>query len=143
MTKNILTKEDIKRIWDNLIVISWDNATEIIAGGGIRPIIMSNGYSASLSLDILSERVSMYHLSVNSADGNPDPIVAENMAREIIGEGYFPLTVGKISGCIQFMNEKKHVDNQDIKGDRKKEARKKEAKRGKRKIEEKGKSKEM
>lgn len=126
MTKKILTKEDIKRVWDNIVVISWNNVTEIIAGGGIRSIIVSNGYSVSLSLDVLSERISMYHLSVNNSDGNPDSVVAENMAREIIGEGYFPLTVGKISGCIQFIKEKKYVDNQDIKGNKKEEAKKRE-----------------
>lgn len=106
MTRKILTDEDIKKVWDNIIVVSIDNVSAMLAGGGIKVFPMSNGYTASLSLDVLSERISIYHLSVNSSNGKPDSNIANRMAQQILGNGYKMLTVGKLSGCIQFMKEK-------------------------------------
>lgn len=109
MTKKILTDDDVKKVWDNIVIISIDNVSDMLAGGGIKALSLSNGYSASLSLDILSERISMYHLSVNSPNGKPDSNISNRIAQQILGNGYKMLTVGKLSGCIQFIKEKVEI----------------------------------
>lgn len=105
--KRILTDEDIKKVWDNIRIITLDNVADFIAGGGIKPVIMSNGYMASMTIDILSERISIYHLSVNNPKGKTAIVTAQKMAYEIFGEGYTKLDMKTISGCIQFVKEKK------------------------------------
>ena len=105
--KRELNDDDIKRVWENLIVVSIDNVADFIAGGGVKPVVMSNGYIAGLSIDILNERISMYHLSINNPNGKTGIVTAQKMAYEIFGEGYVQLDRQSISGCIQFIKEKK------------------------------------
>mgnify|MGYP003395091234 CR=1 FL=1 len=105
--KRILTDEDIKKVWEKMIIVTLDNVTDLIAGGGVKPVIMSNGYMASMSIDVLSENISMYHLSINNPKGKTGIVTAQKMAYEIFGEGYIQLDMKTISGCIQFMKEKK------------------------------------
>lgn len=105
--KRILTDEDIKKVWENMIIVTLDNVTDLIAGGGVKPVIMSNGYMVSMTIDILSENISMYHLSINNPKGNTGIVTAQKMAYDIFGEGYVQLKMKTISGCIQFIKEKK------------------------------------
>lgn len=104
--KKELNDDDIKRVWENLVVITLDNIAGFLEGGGVKPVYMSNGYVASLSIDVLSERISMYHLSVNNPKGETGIVKAQKMAHEIFGEGYVQLDRRSISGCIQFIKEK-------------------------------------
>lgn len=105
--KRILTDEDIKKVWENIKIITLDNVKDFIAGGGVKPVIMNNGYMASLTIDVLSERISIYHLSVNNPKGKTWIVTAQKMAYEIFGEGYTQLDMKTISGCMQFVKEKK------------------------------------
>lgn len=105
--KRILTDEDIKKVWENIKIITLDNVKDFIAGGGVKPVIMSNGYMASMTIDVLSERISIYHLSVNNPKGKTGIVTAQKMAYEIFGEGYTQLDMKTISGCMQFVKEKK------------------------------------
>lgn len=106
--KRILTDEDIKKVWENIIIITMDNVADFIAGGGVKPVVMSNGYNAAMTIDILSERISIYHLSINNPKGKTGIVTAQKMAYEIFGEvGYTQLDIENISGCIQFIKEKK------------------------------------
>lgn len=105
--KRILTDEDIKKVWENIKIITLDNVADFIAGGGIKPIIMINGYNTSMTIDVLSENISMYHLSINNPKGKTGIVTAQKMAYEIFGEGYTQLDMKTVSGCIQFIKEKK------------------------------------
>lgn len=109
--KRILTDEDIKKVWENVMIVTLDNVTDFIAGGGIKPVIMSNGYMASMTIDVLSENISMYHLSINNPKGKTGIVTAQKMVYEIFGGGYVQLNMKTISGCIQFIKEK--VDKND------------------------------
>lgn len=104
--ESILTEDDIRKVWDDIIVLNLDNVIDFIAKGGSKPVAMSNGYVASLSLDILSEDKSIYHLSVSNPNGIVKIDTAQRMAHDILGEGYTPLTIGPLSGCHQFIKEK-------------------------------------
>ena len=105
--KRVLTDEDIKKVWENIKIITLDNVADFIAGGGVKPVVMSNGYNASMTIDVLSENISMYHLSINNPKGKTSDVKAQKMAYEIFGEGYTQLDMKTISGCIQFIKEKK------------------------------------
>lgn len=105
--KRILTDEDIKKVWDNIKIITLDNVEDFIKSGGVKPVIMGNGYMTSMTIDILSENLSMYHLSINNPKGKTGIVTAQKMAYEIFGEGYVQLDMKNISGCIQFIKEKK------------------------------------
>lgn len=105
--KRILTDEDIKKVWENIIIIALDNVEDFIAGGGVKPVVMSNGYNASMTIDVLSEYISIYHLSINNPKGKTGIVTAQKMAYEIFGEGYIQLSAAEtISGCIQFIKRK-------------------------------------
>ncbi len=121
--KRILIDEDIKRVWENLKVLTIDNVDNFIA---VKSISMSNGYIAALSLDVLSEDVSMYHLSVSNPKGKVSVVTAQKMAFEILGEGYTVFTIGKLSGCHQFIKLKEHKRKERVKEERVKEERVKE-----------------
>ena len=105
--KRELNDDDIKRVWENIIIITLDNVADFIRGGGIKPITMSNDYQTGLSIDILNENISMYHLSIKNPKGNTGIVKAQKMAHEILGEGYIRLDRQSISGTIQFIKEKK------------------------------------
>lgn len=96
--KRILTDEDIKKVWENIKIITLDNVEDFIKGGGVKPVIMSNGYNASMTIDVLSE---------NNPKGQTGIVTAQKMAYEIFGEGYTQLDMKTISGCAQFIKEKK------------------------------------
>ncbi len=110
--KSILTEDDIRKVWDDIIVLNLENVIDFIAKGGSKPVAMSNGYVASLSLDILSEDKSIYHLSVSNPKGIVKIDTAQRMAHDILGEGYTPLTIGPLSGCHQFIKEKDNKRNE-------------------------------
>ena len=105
--KRELDDDDIKRVWENLIIVSLDNVADFIKSGGVKSVNMSNGYLAGLSIDVLSENISMYHLSIKNPKGKTGIVKAQKMAYEIFGEGYVKLDRQSISGCIQFIKEKK------------------------------------
>lgn len=109
--KRILTDDDIKKVWENIKIITLDNVEDFIKSGGIKPVIMSNGYNTSMTIDVLSENISLYHLSINNPKGKTGDVTAQKMAYEIFGEGYVQLNMKTISGCIQFIKEK--VDKKD------------------------------
>ena len=101
--KKELNEDDIKRVWESLMVVSLENIKGFIESGGIKPVVMSNGYMVGLSIDIFSENVSMYHLSINNLKGQTGIVKAQKMAHEIFGEGYTQLNMKSISGAIQFI----------------------------------------
>lgn len=104
--KRILTDEDIKKVWENMKIITFDNVADFIADCRVKPVIMSNGYTASMTIDVLSENISMYHLSINNPKGKTGIVKAQKMAYEIFGDGYVQLDMETISGCVQFIKEK-------------------------------------
>ena len=104
--KRVLTDEDIKKVWENIIIVTLDSVADFIAGGGVKPVIMSNGYMASMTIDVISENISLYHLSVNNPKGQTGIVTAQKMAYEIFGEGYTQLNMETISGCVQFIKKK-------------------------------------
>ena len=105
--KKELNDDDIKRVWENLIIVTSDSVADFIKSGGIKPVTMSNGYLAGLSIDVLSENISMYHLSIKNPKGKTGIVTAQKMAYEIFGEGYIKLDRQSISGTIQFIKKKK------------------------------------
>lgn len=111
--KRILTDEDIKKVWEDMKIITLDNVGYFIKGGGVKPVIMSNGYMASMTIDVLSENISMYHLSINNPKGKTGIVTAQKMAYEIFGEGYVQLDMESVSGCVQFIKENKNDGNKD------------------------------
>jgi hypothetical protein len=50
--KRVLTDEDIKKVWENIITVTLNNVTDFIHGGGVKPIMMSNGYNAAMTIDV-------------------------------------------------------------------------------------------
>lgn len=104
--KMILTNDDVTKIWSNLKIISLYNVKDFIKDGGVEPMTMSNGYTAAMTIDILSEYISIYHLSINNPKGKTSDVTAQRMAYEILGDGYTQLDRKNISGCVQFIKKK-------------------------------------
>ena len=101
--KRILTDEDIKRVWENMKIIALGSVEDFIKGGGVKPVIMSNGYMAFMTIDILSENISMYHLSINNPKGKTGVVTAQKMAYEIFGSGYTQLNIA--NKTVNIVNE--------------------------------------
>lgn len=106
MTRKILTEDEIKKVWDSITTISVDNVFDMIESGGVKPVAMSNGYVAALTMDIISEHV-IYHLSISNPNGKTDLCMVNSMAQDILGDEYELLTIGQLSGCIQFIKMEK------------------------------------
>ena len=103
----MLNGDEIKKVWDSITTISIDNVFDMIESGGVKPVAMNNGYVAALTMDILSEKNTMYHLSISNHNGKIDVHMANSMAQDILGDGYELLTIGQLSGCIQFIKMEK------------------------------------
>lgn len=84
-----LSDEDIDNLWKNIKPVSSDDAERMIKNkniGIVRPIIVSNGYLALLSLDIHRNGGKWYHLSISNAVGIAKFEIAAAMAREVLGD---------------------------------------------------------
>jgi hypothetical protein len=90
-----------------MTVISENNISMIIAYGGLKPVILSNGYAASLSIDVIREDVKMLHLSVSNAkEENTDIDIAKSIAHDIFGgDEFYTLGVIYVRNVIHFVKK--------------------------------------
>lgn len=89
LNDKVLSKEDIDNLWKSLKPVSSDDAKCMVKNkdtGIVRPIIVSNGYLALLSLDIHRNGGKWYHLSISNSLGIAKFEIAAAMAREVLGD---------------------------------------------------------
>ncbi len=101
----MLTEDDIKKVRKSMKVISMDNVMEIIKSGGAKPVMLSNGYLASLSLDVINEKTRLLHLSVSNSRGDTDIDTTQKIADDIIGVGNTMIGPMNLKNVIHFMKE--------------------------------------
>ncbi len=99
----MLTKEEIKKVRMGIVTVSMSNVLELIKSGGAKPTILSNGYIASLSLDVMNERLRILHISVSNTKGNTDIEIAQKIADDIIGKGNKMMGPMNLKNVIHFM----------------------------------------
>ena len=83
----MLAEEEIRRVRRSIITISLDNVDKLIKNGGVKPVLLNNGYEASLSLDVIRENLRMIHFSVYNKKGITDIETSQLIADDIIGNG--------------------------------------------------------
>lgn len=105
----ILTEEEVKKVRKSIKIISLGNVHEMIKGGGIKPILLDNGYKTSLSLDVVRENLRYFHLSVSNTKGTTDIEMANSIACDIIGEGYQTIGPMNLKNVIHFMKIEKKI----------------------------------
>jgi len=103
----ILNEDEIKKVRKSMITISIGNVGEMIKKGGIVPTDLSNGYSASLSLDVIRENLRMIHLSVSNKNGKTNVKIAKHIADDIIGEGSEMIGAMNLKNVLHFMKIEK------------------------------------
>jgi len=84
-----LSDEDIDNLWKSVKPVSSDDAERMVRNkdtGIVRPIIVSNGYLALLSLDIHRNGGRWYHLSISNPLGIAKFDIVAAMAREVLGD---------------------------------------------------------
>lgn len=84
---NVLKDNDIKNVLKSIQVASEKNFVDVLKSGGFRPVQLSNGYKATLTMDVMSENKRLLHLSVYKNRGDTDTVIAQKIADEIIGDG--------------------------------------------------------
>lgn len=104
---NMLTDEEIKKVRRSLVTISLGNVHEMIKGGGIKPMLLGNGYKISFSLDVVRENLRLLHLSVSNTKGVTDTNVAQSIAKDVIGEDVQTIGSMNIKNVIHFMKVEK------------------------------------
>jgi hypothetical protein len=85
----MLSDKDIDNIWKSVKPVSSEDAIRMIKNrdrGIVKPMIMSNGYLALLSLDIHKDGRKWYHISISNSLGIAKFEIASAMAREILGD---------------------------------------------------------
>lgn len=83
----VLSDKDIDNIWKSVKSVSSDDAMRMIKNHGvIKPMTMSNGYFALLSLDPHNGERKEYHLSISNPFGIANFEIASAMARDILGD---------------------------------------------------------
>jgi len=107
MERQMLTKEDIKKVWDSVQILSEENVINNIVTGGLRPILMNNGYRVTLSIDRLRKDLELFHLSVSKSEGETDPADAEHIAKDILGEGYIYIGNMYHRNVLHFVKKKR------------------------------------
>ena len=103
----MLTDEEIKKVRRSLVTISIGNVHKMIKGGGIKPMLLGNGYKVSFSLDVVRENLRLLHLSVSNTKGVTDTNVAQSIAKDVIGEDVQMIGLMNIKNVIHFMKEEK------------------------------------
>lgn len=109
----MLDEEEIRELWKSVEHVTSDDAKRMMKKQlpRIRPIPMSNGYLALLSLDVHEDGHKEYHLSISNPFGVPSFETAAAMAREILGE-CDQLDVG-FRGIYHFVKDA-NTDNKNI-----------------------------
>ena len=87
--------------------LSIGNVQNMIKKGGIAPVELSNGYLASLSLDVIRENLRMIHLSVSNKNGKTNVIIAKRIADDIIGEDSEMIGAMHLKNVLHFMKVEK------------------------------------
>lgn len=85
----MLTKEEIKKIKDAAIIITVEDAVNILKTGKIKIIPhthLNNGYLVGYSITHLRPGVDIHHISVSNPKGSTDPADAEHIAKDILVE---------------------------------------------------------
>lgn len=111
----MLEEEDIRNVWNSIKILTADNVVEFIRNGGFEPTLLSNLYSATLSLDMIKDTFRPLHLSVSNRLGITDHTIARLIAEDILGKGYTKVGVISNTNCIHFMKiEKDDIINEII-----------------------------
>lgn len=103
----ILTEEEVNKVRKSIVTISLSNVHKMIESGCIKPTFLSNGYTTSLSLDVMTENLRILHLSVSNTKGNTDIETAKSITNDIIGEGYQIIGTMNRRNVIHFMKVEK------------------------------------
>jgi hypothetical protein len=113
----MLTGEEIKKVRRSLVTISIGNVHKIIKGGGIKPILLDNGYKVSFSLDVVRENLRLLHLSTSNTKGVTDVNIAQSIAKDVIGEDFQIVGSMNVKNVIHFMKvEKEDTMSELMKG---------------------------
>ncbi len=99
----ILTEKDIKNVIRSIETLTESNVMEKIKCGGLKPVHLSNGYRATLTMDILEENKRLLHLSVSKSRGTTDIDTAQKIADDIIGEGNAMIGPMHLKNVLHFM----------------------------------------
>lgn len=110
----MLEEEDIRNVWNSIKILTTDNIVELVSSGGLRPILLSNLYSASLSLDVIKDTFRPLHLSISNNLGTTNHTIAEFIAEDILGKGYIKTGIMYNNNCIHFMKIEKDSIINDI-----------------------------
>ncbi len=103
----ILTEEEIKKVRKSIKTVSMGNFHEILKDGGIKPVLLNNGYKTSLSIDVIRENLRLIHLSVYNTKGETDTEMANMIAIDVIGEGCKMVGPMGVKNNIHFMKIEK------------------------------------
>ena len=110
----MLKEEDIKKVWNNVVIISIENVIGLIKKGGAKPVLLSNGYTASLSVDIINKEIRPLHLSISNPSRSTDAAESDIIANDILGEGCKYMGIVYNSKCVHFMKIEKDEIVNDI-----------------------------
>lgn len=110
----ILNEDGIKKVWNNVVIISIENVVELINKGGTKPTLLNNGYMASLSIDIINKETRPLHLSISNPSGLTDAAESDIIANDILGEGYKYMGNMYNVNCVHFMKIEKDDIIDDI-----------------------------
>jgi len=112
----MLTDEEIKKVRRSLVTVSIGNVQEMIKSGGIKPILLDNGYMVSLSLDVVRENLRLLHMSTSNTRGVTDINVAQSIAKDVIGKDVQTIGAMNAKNVIHFMKvEKENTMNELMK----------------------------
>ncbi len=110
----MLEEEDIKKVWNNVVIVSIENVMGLINKGGVKPVLLSNGYMASLSIDIINNEIRPLHLSISNPSGLTDAAEGDIIANDILGEGCKYMGIMYNTNCVHFMKIEKDDIINDI-----------------------------
>lgn len=109
----MLTKDEIKKIKDGVVVLTVDNIINSMASGKIRVIkstMLNNGYNVGYSICRTRPNLDIHHISVCNSRGVTDPAEAEHIAKDFLGDGYEsmgPMNLKNVLHFIKVMDENK------------------------------------
>lgn len=106
MLGRVLTKDEIKKIKDGVVVLTVDDVVRTIASGKIKiiePVILNNGYSVGYSIDHMRPNLDIHHISVCNQKGITDPAEAEQIATDFLGNGYKSMDSMNLKNVLHFI----------------------------------------
>lgn len=102
----MLTKEEIKKIKDAVIVLTLGDAIQILETGKIKivsPTLLNNGYLVGYSIEHIRLGLDVHHISVSNPKGITDPAEAEHIAKDFLGEGYKSMGPMNLKNVLHFV----------------------------------------